>query len=470
MTKINLNLSVIEKLHFDAGEYSNIAITRDWIDCDWRAGYFSNSFFDKLYNYDEFIEMATKFMDEGSEDTYFSINSFRRRKKQTCRLWHLNGFVLDFDYYKLPEYKELSSKEMYEAHIKDKLPFAPTAAIDSGRGLYVLYSFKHASKGAYKVYQSIYTTFLTMFEEFGMDSKAMNGTQIIRVPGTLNTKSWTNVEVMEFNDTNYKLEDFFSLLPYTLEQAKEYKKSSKKKVLNKISLTNEQKSNRNYNRKKQADMIFKDFEVLIEERNNSGIFTGYREQLIYLARRRVKQYGGTLQEELNVAHHLNSLFQVPLEDKEVRSMCKPFGNYQCEKIVTIIRKLEITYTEQRKMQVLRSKKLKDSMYQKRKRKMKLLNITPKQKEMLERRTRVNDLKKEGRRNKYIADVLGLDKSMVTRDLQYIRIHAWKFKKELKEVMDELTSNLNTSIFTRFTRYEEQKQLLDWLKISEVMLN
>ena len=469
MAKENLNLSVIKKLHFDAGKYSNIAITKDWIDCDWRAMYFSNSFFDKLYNYDKFIETASKFMDEGSEDTYFSINSFRRKKKQTCRLWHLNGFVLDFDYYRLPKYKELSPKEMYEKHIKDKLPFVPTAAIDSGRGLYILYSFKHASKGAYKVYQSIYNTFLTMFEEFGMDSKAMNGTQIIRVPGTLNTKSWTYVEVIEFNDTNYKLEDFFSLLPYTLAQTKEYKKTIKIKVLNKIILTSEQEEKRYYNRRQQADTIFKDFEVLIRERNNNEFLTGYREQLIYLARRRVKQYNGTLEEELNIAYHLNSLFKSPLEEKEVRTICKPFGNYKCETIATIIKKLEITDNEQRKLMVLKSKQLKDIQYQKTKRKVKLLNITKSEQKMMKRRTLVCELKNKGYRNARVADILQVNRSTITRDLKYINQNKWKFKKRLENIIRELQDYIDTLFFARQVTYEEQKAFLEWLECSEKLL-
>lgn len=155
---------------------------------------------------------------------------------------------------------------------------------------------------------------------------------------------------------------------------------------------------------------------------------------------------------------------------------QPAGKKRRPGIKWIIEKMSkqdaggITPEEQKHLRILRSKKLKDSSYQKRKRKMQLLNITPKQKEILERRTRVIELKRDGRRNKYIADKLGLDKSMVTRDLQYIRTHAWQFKKELKEIMDELLSNLNTTIFTRYIRYDEQKRFTEWLESCEIMLN
>lgn len=86
----------------------------------------------------------------------------------TCRAWHLNAFALDFDYYKIDKYKGLSAQEMYEKYIKSKLSLGPTAVVDSGRGLYVIYTFKHSCKKVIALYQSIYKSFLKNFEKYGL--------------------------------------------------------------------------------------------------------------------------------------------------------------------------------------------------------------------------------------------------------------------------------------------------------------
>lgn len=465
---MNLNMRLLKKIHNDAGSKGHIAITRDWSDEDIYAKYNDRTFYDQLYKIDGFLTTADRIIENCCEDSYFSINSFRRQEKQTCRCWHLNAFVLDFDFYKIEKFKNLSPKEMYDQYLKDRLDIQATAVVDSGRGLYIIYSFKHACKGMIPTYKAIYKTFLNQFKHYGMDANAMNVTQIIRLPGSFNSKAFKEVEILEFNDTDYVLNDFFKRFKYTREQVSKYKNKNRKEG-NKKELSSEEIEKRYKFRDEQSKQIILDLKKLIELRNLSGYIEGYREVLIYIARKRMRWKDSSLDDELSVAYELNQMFADPLPIKEVERNCKPYGVTRCCSISTILTKLNITAAEQMHMRILKKKSIKDSERLKRNRLHKLLNLTEKQKSILERRTKVAKLKNEGKRNSQIAMILTVDKSTITRDLEYIKKNAWKFKKKLKEAMQELQQHINTDYFTRFTRFNEQESLLEWLKISEILL-
>ena len=201
---MNLNLEVLKKIHSNADSVCKIAITRDWIDEDYNLKYQDNRFFDKHYTYDSFIKKASHISAEELEESYFSINSFYKRKS-TSNIRHLNAFVLDFDFYKIGKYKTHEPIDFYKEFIEGQLTMRPTAVIDSGRGLYVLYCFKDASKHMAKTYRCIYNRFYSKFKDYGMDAKATNITQLIRIPGSFNVKAFKPVEVLELYDTQYTI-------------------------------------------------------------------------------------------------------------------------------------------------------------------------------------------------------------------------------------------------------------------------
>lgn len=475
-----IEVEFLKKIHEGIDEKSHIAITKHWDqENKWLEELDESYFYDRLFNEDEFFEKVREIIDEELEDSYFSINSFRKKRKDTDDVWHLNAIALDFDYYKINEYKDLTAVQMYEV-LKSKLPLNPTSVVDSGRGLYIIYSFKHCSKHMVRTYQSIYKTFFKMFETYGMDPRAMNVTQIIRIPGSFNSNALAPVKVLELNDTNYKIQDFFELFPYTREEVALFKS---KKLMNRetssqqltLGVEAQVDDGINEKRKKVALEFFEDFKKLIDIRNKNNILTGYRETLIFLVRRRCRWYGASLKEELTLAYEMNDLFDQPLDEKEVRIICKPRGNTKVPGIKWMLRNLGsnaegISLEEQLKLNKLRSKALNDSLYQRKKRKIKLLNITTAERRQLERRTRVAKLKNEGLKNTHIADILEVNKSTITRDLNYINEYPWKFKKKLNEAMKELRAHINSDIFIRFTRYDEQIRLKEWLKYSMEMLN
>lgn len=464
---MSMELELIKKIHEGADKKCHMSITRNWEGILPDVAFYDRKFFDRVFDEENFYKEINDIVENNAEDCYFSINSFRKKKKLTDQVWHLNAFVLDFDYYKIKEYENLTAKEMYEQYIKFDLPFLPTAVVDSGRGLYVLYTFKHACKAMIATYQSIYQALYDKLKGYGMDAKSMNVTQIIRIPGSMNTKSLRYVEVLELNDTDYQLKDFFHLLPFTREEVTSYKKMK----LERLKLKTFKFKDKGYMDTFHIDNVMKiinDFEKLIDLRNSEGIQEGYREELIYLARKRLKHTNCDDEEILEIAHKLNERFLKPLEPTKFKETI-PCGNTRCEKISTIIKKLDISETEQKKLQILCKKTIKDSRRAKKARKHKLLNLTKKQQEMLERRSKVAALKNEGHSNTYIANILGVDKSMVTRDLQYINNNRWQFIKKLQDAMKELQARIGTYLFEKKTLFDEQLRLLEWLKMSEILI-
>ena len=149
---------------------------------------------------------------------------------------------------------------------------------------------------------------------------------------------------------------------------------------------------------------------------------------------------------------------------EVEHNCKPSENRLACSIDTMIDKLRITIDEQRQLQVLKRRYIKKSIYAKQKRKHPLLNRTPKQQAIIERRAKVCELKNvKHLKNSEIADKLETDKSTITRDLQYIKTHPYQFIRKLKDYLNELETYKTTDIFKRTEMYKRQKQLLKWLK-------
>lgn len=447
-------MELIKKIHAGADNTCYAGILKAW-DQKFLSNEMESRLYDKLFPINEFYKKCEIEIANNSEDCYFTVNSFWNTKKQSIDVRHLNCFVLDFDFYNITKYKELQPIDFYNNVLKKKLLFKPTAVVDSGRGLYVLYAFKHCSYHLSKLYKSITKAFLKKYERYGLDAKAMNITQVIRIPGTFNTHSFRDVEILEFNDTNYCIQDFTSILPHTTEEVKKYRKDRIKGKL-KISNSKQKKNDR-------FRLFLEDLKKLIQLRNGKKYYEGYREYLIYILQEWAFWSGYKEDEAIDTALKVNQLFHQPLSEHEVKHRCKPSGGRAKTSIETILRKLDIAHDEFQHLHLLKPRWMKKKNYAMRKRRHKLLNLTDKQSELLERRTSVCVLKYDKfMKNSKIADVLGVDKSTVTRDLQYIQAHPQQFSKSLETFLNEMECARRTEDFIR-TLYDTQMQLLEWMK-------
>lgn len=424
---------------------------------------------DKLLDPDDFFKVAEYLADNEDSDCYFSINSFWNKKKSTEDVRHLNAFVLDYDFYKMKAYKDLTPYEMYQKHIQKSLPKQPAAVIDSGRGLYVVYTFHHCSYKRTDFYQAVYKELYQSQKKYGMDPKAMNVTQVIRIPGTFNPKSLSCVQVLELNETHYELTDFADLLPYEQCQVEQYKTEKIKKKWEKRQ-KEENLDPFQTRRKREVKKLLDDFQKLIALRNRSGMYEGYREYLIFLALEKMLWSGYGKAEAIEIAKDLNKIFHIPLTDREVETQCIPSQiHYFTTSKNKMIRKLEMTDEEQSYMTCLRSTQYVDRLKKRMKSKHPLLNRTYKEIELMRRRNHVIELKHQGKTNKQIADHLGVSKVIITQDLNYIKEHLSEFRDKLASLINEIADVLSVKELRGKVPYQEQIKFLEWLEISHIAM-
>lgn len=371
---------------------------------------------------------------KGKEDCYFSINSFFCERRSTANIRHLNAFVIDYDFYKIDQYKDLSASDMYHNHIKSTLPIEPTAVIDSGRGLYCIFALRHCSYHMTELYQHVYKNLIADQIQFGADSKATLVTQVIRIPGSINSRSGKEVRILNASFTRYKLTDLAGqLLPFSKKEAQEYREMNKKRATARAS------------RSVNVTALEKDFKALIRMRNAAGIAEGYREQLIYLYWESLMWEGFSEQAIQKRVIRLNDLFSSPLDQQQLLKQCRPAKKYQYRtSYKTIIRKLEITEDEMKGLKLLVSSRESKRRTEK-KRRRSIKGVTGKKEEIRQRREGI--IKNLGNlKISEIADLFGVSKKTILRDLEYIRKHLAQFQSLLCTLWKIAASKLTEDRF------------------------
>lgn len=377
----------------------------------WDGQHLSDRLFAEEDFYDEILNSA------GQEDRYFSINSYYSEHRNTDSVRHLNAIVLDYDFYKLDDYQDLSPAEMFEI-IRPTLPVEPTFAVDSGRGLYLIFAIHHCPYQATNLYKCVYDELQKQQQPYGADPKATLVTQVIRIPGTVNSRSGRTVEVISVSENRYTLTELADLiLPFTREQVQSYKKN-KKKAKSFTSTTSTQ--------------FGRDLQKLIYLRNKAGVSDGYREQLLYLYWESLLWTNLPEQSIQNKVLAMNSYFSSPMDEKTVLRQCKPAKKYKFRSSKkTIISKLAITDDEMKSLQFLVSSDVKRKKNQRQKRRTNC-GKTEKKQQLHARREKVIELIGSMKIGE-IAELFGVSKKTILRDLDYIASNLRKFQDVLHTI-------------------------------------
>jgi len=77
----------------------------------------------------------------------------------------------------------------------------------SGRGLYLIWTIEIVPKMALPLWKAIENYFYKVLKELGADPKALDPTRVLRVGGTLNTKSNTLVKLLDRYEYIYSLRE-----------------------------------------------------------------------------------------------------------------------------------------------------------------------------------------------------------------------------------------------------------------------
>ncbi len=383
-----------------------------------------------------FLDYVEKAEQDEEEDVYFSINNFWSVKRTEEDIRHLNAFAIDYDFYKIKKYENLTAAEMYMQHIRPSLPLEPTFVIDSGRGLYGVFCIEHTPYQCTDVYKAIYSYMVASQKQFGADAKASLSTQVIRVPGSLNSRSGRVVKLLEHKDVRYTIPYLASIfLPYTRAEVLKHKRK-------KLQSAKKVKVVRKGNRLKSNLAIFeKDLFSLIQMRNEAGIRSGYRETLLYLYWERAQKLEIDEEAIRKKILWLNSLFSAPLRQEEALKRCRPARVYR---FVTgrakAVQKLEITAEEQTHLSFLVGAQRSASMRQKKSRKKGLVRGRTKAAQARhERRKSILIGFAQGMTAAALAKDLGVTKKTILADCRYIQAHIQEFIRLIETLKRSLAN-------------------------------
>ena len=169
-------------------------------------------------------------------DVYATVNQFTFTRKLE-NLLYTTMFYSDLDIYHT-EFKDISKEELIEKVLKycfdNKIP-EPNLIIYSGNGFYLKWLFSakcnryEFTLDKYKIAQKAINS---LFQFLGADPKALDASRVLRLPGSVNSKTGKKCEVIYFNDERKSAQDLFESFNryYTPEPPKPLKSKSKKVV------------------------------------------------------------------------------------------------------------------------------------------------------------------------------------------------------------------------------------------------
>ena len=378
-------------------------ITRSCID--------ENGYSQWHYKYAELREV-----DLTGENIYITLNTFFKPYRRLECIKELNALFIDLDYYKTKFTKEQIIMNL-EGNYFNKIIPATNYILDSGRGLALIWLINKVPSQALPLWKAIEEYLYNQLKEFGADRQALDATRILRVPGSINSKSKTVVSIIDEYDYIYDLREIQK--EYLPELKPKEKKKGRPKKVNYV-----------YRERSLYFARIQDITKLCELREYD--LRGHREIILFLYRYYLCSFTEDVQKALEDVLELNSMFIYPLKEKEViratRSAEKCYLDKNKEykyKNDTLIELLEITEYEETKMSTIISKneyKRRNNEYNKKKyqEKLKEEGKLSKKEEVKVRREKIKDLLAEGLSQKEIYSLLKISKRTCVNDVKFLK--------------------------------------------------
>ena len=389
----------IDKVHGNSKGW----ITRSCID--------ENGYSQWHYKYAELKET-----DLAGENVYITLNTFYKPCRRLECIKELNCVYIDLDYYKTKYTREQIIMNLEENYFNKIIP-ATNYILDSGRGLALIWLINKVPSKALPLWKAVQEYLYNQLKEFGADRQALDATRILRVPGSINSKSKTVVSIIDEYDYIYDLREIQKeFLPEL--KLKEKKKGRPKKI------------NYLYRERSLYHSRLQDITKLCELREYD--LRGHREIILFLYRYYLCSFTEDTKKALEDVLELNSMFISPLKENEViratRSAEKCYLDKNKEykyKNETLIDLLEITEYEETQMSTIISKseyKRRDRVYQKNKyqRKLKSEGKISEKEKLSQRRAKIKDLLAEGLKQKDICSQLNISKDTYIRDRKHLK--------------------------------------------------
>ena len=292
----------------------------------------------KQWHYKHMQLVGLKF---NEDNVYITLNTFYKTYRRIEYLKELKALFIDLDTYKTGFTKEQILMNLNENYFGKNIPI-PNLIIDSGRGLYLIWLIKKVPSMALPLWKAAEDYFYKTLKEFGADRQALDATRILRIPGSFNSKTHTEVKIIDTYDYLYELREIQKEYMPELNENASKKRGRPKKI---VFVHRE----RSLYYARLQDII-----KLYELREYD--MKGQRELILFLYRYYLCYFTEDVDKSLNDTLELNSMFKQPLSEKEVIRVTKSAEKvykdqtkdykYQNE---TLINLLEISDEEQKEM-------------------------------------------------------------------------------------------------------------------------
>lgn len=350
------------------------------------------------------------------ENVYISLNTFYSTFRRVEYLKELNAHFIDLDTYKTKFTREQILMNLEKNYFNKNIP-RPNLIMDSGRGLYLIWIINSVPSKALPLWKAIEEYLYNQLKGFGADRQALDATRVLRVPGSINSKSKTVVSIIDEYDYIYDLREIQK--EYLPELKPKEKKKGRPKKVNYV-----------YRERSLYYARIQDITKLCELREYD--LRGHREIILFLYRYYLCSFTEDVQKALEDVLELNSMFISPLKENEViratRSAEKCYLDKNKEykyKNETLINLLEITEDEEKYMTTIISKieyKRRNNEYNKNKYKerLRLEGKISKKEELEQLRKKIKTLRSKGLLNKEISAKLDIPIKSLERHITYMR--------------------------------------------------
>jgi hypothetical protein len=355
--------------------------------------------------------------DFDKEDVYISMSTFYKPMRRIETIKELTNNFIDLDTYKTGFTKTQILMNLEENYFNKLIP-RPSLIIDSGRGLALIWNIEKVPHMALPLWKAVQEYLYSQLKEFGADRKALDATRILRVAGSINSKSGTRVTILEKYDYKYTLREIQSEFLPDLDENRQKKKGRPKKV---VYIHRE----RSLYQGRILDLV-----KLCELRNYD--VKGQREIILFLYRYYLCYFYEDEQKALEDVLELNKEFIQPLSEKELiratNSAEKVFKSKDKQykyKNETLIELLEVSEYEQTHMKIIIGKeeyKRRDNERNKKnyQEKLKKLGKITEKEKISQRRAIIKDLLDKGLTQKQIYNTLKISKRTCINDIKYLK--------------------------------------------------
>lgn len=349
-------------------------------------------------------EIDTKKIVNGT-NVYMSQNTYFKPSRRTENIKELTNCFIDIDCYKAKHTKESVIYNLEKDYFNSIIP-RPNAIIDSGRGLYLQWNIEPVPSKALGLWYAIQRYFYNKLKDFGADAAALDPTRVLRIAGTINSKTGTQVSFIDQYSYTYTLRELQTYLPELKE--KQAKKGTVRYMLNEYNLF-------------YARLL--DLVRICELRNWD--MKGYRELICFLYRYWNCHYVKDTEEALRQTIEFNNQFIAPLMLREVtratqsaeRAFLSENKRYKY-KNDTLIELLGITEQEQTQLGTIIGQAEKNSRRRQNRRNEQ--GLTSREQSKQDRIKTINELLSKGYKQSEISKELGVDKGLISRYVKEIK--------------------------------------------------